>query len=98
MLADLESSCREILREQVVEARVILLELLAGVDPVVLAVCIWSLGIDIEPVLHALGEILFDVGACISALILALGPCSLEEGCQLVVDLRMYLEDADEMD
>ena len=62
MLADLKIGLREVFSQQAVEVRIILLQFLPGVTPVVFTVGMVHLSIHVKPVLHSLSEILLLVG------------------------------------
>lgn len=80
----------EELCDDVVEVWIVSLHLLAGVDPVVLAVTVllWNLGIHVEPVLNALCPVFLDVGSSVGILVLAGSECLIKTLLEALVDVR----------
>ena len=95
MLTDLQIGLGEVLREQLIEVGVVLLQFLAGVTPVVLAVGVRHLGVYVEPVLHSLGEVFFLIGDAIGVVEDSTGLCLLVECLQTGVEGGVDLDDAD---
>ena len=65
---DLLVCLREVFGKECIEVGVIVLELFTGVAPIVFAVGMIHLCVDVKPVLHSLGEIFHVVGDAISAI------------------------------
>ena len=97
MLTDLQVGLGEILREQLIEVGVVLLQFLASVTPVVLAIGVRHLGIHVEPVLHGLGEVFFLIGDAIGVVEDSTGLRLLVERLQTGVEGGVDLDDADAM-
>ena len=98
MFADVEGGLGEVLGEELVEVGVKLSEFFAGVAPIVLAISIGHLGIDVKPVLYGLGKVLLLV-----CLPVGVGQESFFfsffiEALQSAVEGGVYLYDADAVD
>ncbi len=96
--ADLLVRFGEVLGEKGVEVRVIDLQLFAGVAPVVLAVGMGHLGVDVKPVLHRLGEIFHVVGDTVGAVEDTFGLGVLVELLEAAVELGFGNHQTDAMD
>jgi len=89
---------REVLGDDVVECRVVALELLTCVYGVVHSVYRIPFLVDVEPALHALCPIFIDIASGVSV-----DPFAFREGCvesvlEFCVNFRIYRHDAELMD